>query len=444
MEVEEQSLPVPETWPSEIRAGGGELLLDRYWRGFGSAELDRLVDAALESNYDLRAVAARVRQAGFGARVAWSERFPSVGLRASVARTERRSEALTQERAPGWTMELGVAGQYEVDLWGRMRARHRSETAELDAARWDFAAAQMTLVAEVTLRWIDARVAQAQLALLDAQAQAVSASARLLELRYRQGEAAWTDVLAQRQTLQIIDERRATTRARLAAATAELRLLVAGQDPALESADGLPELPPLPEAGLPATLLERRPDVRAAWYRVAAAAWAATARRAERLPTLNLAGTFAFAASTPESLFETWIASLLAGLTGPLFDFWGRKYAAEEARAAVDEALAELRQALLAAFRDVERALSANRFLAERALAARSRAALARERAEQLEYRYRNGMALYLDLYVAEVERIEAEQAALAARADLLIQRVQLARALGGGWRAASEEEEKP
>ena len=328
-----------------------------------------------------------------------------------------------------------------MDLWGRMRALHREKVADFQVARWDRRAAQMTLTAEVTLRWLELRAARAQLALLQEQGKVVAQTADLLENRFKQGGAQWTDLLAQRQTLRAIEAQRAVMNQKLDTATAELRLLLgsSGVAPEIIKSASLPHLPPLPAPGLPARLVGRRPDVQAAWYELLADAWGATAARANRLPSLNISGAFSLAGATPVDLFQGWIASALAGITGPLLQYFERKYAAQEAAAAADAAQEELKQTLLEAFRDVERALGANRHLSARAGALASQARLAQERAERLSLRFRNGTGDYLELYVAELDRIKAQQTLLSVRADLLAQRVQLARALGGGWSAEEQ-----
>lgn len=202
----------------------------------------------------------------------------------------------------------------------------------------------------------------------------------------------------------------------------------------------VPPLPPVPEipASLPSTLLQRRPDIAAAERRVAAANAQVGVARAAYFPSLNLSASFGVGASQAAGLFSAsntlWSLGLAAAQT--LFDAGATRARVAGAEASRDAAVARYRQAVLAAFADVEDQLAASRVLEQQQALRRSASASADAVERQMVNRYRAGQVAYTDVVQAQVTALSARRALAQAQADRQAVAVALIQSLGGGWRA--------
>jgi outer membrane protein TolC len=195
----------------------------------------------------------------------------------------------------------------------------------------------------------------------------------------------------------------------------------------------LPPLPPLPDTGLPAELVARRPDGRAAARRLEASDLDLDAAQADRLPALRLTASAAYASDDPGTLFDNWLLNLAAGLTMPLLD-GGRRRAETDRTAAVrEERVARYREAVLAAFREVEDALVRERRLREEAAALGEELDCGRKALTEARALYVKGQTDYLRVLTALASVQLLERRRISAEANLLRNRVALYRALGGG-----------
>jgi outer membrane protein TolC len=180
--------------------------------------------------------------------------------------------------------------------------------------------------------------------------------------------------------------------------------------------------------------LSARPDIRAAMLRLEAADWSVSGARADRLPTIRLTGSAAYQAGELDSLFDNWLFNLAAGLTAPLFDGRQRSAEVERRRAVVDEALAAYCRTILNAVREVENALVDEQKLREHLLGLNAQLSAARSALDEARQRYRSGLNDYLPVLTQLVSVQNLERTIINRTADLLVARVDLFRALGGGW----------
>ena len=474
---------------------------DRWWEGFGSAELTGLVEESLGGNFTLRQAAARLRQAEAVVRQARAARFPSVGYGAdaSVTRTHTESAgsslspaeratqtlnavgALTAPAAgtPGVinaaslgsahsrlsalntllgggtpnvettrnveSYGLGLTAAYEVDLWGRLKAGEQASRLSLEATRADLHDAMEGLAAQVTLTWLDMLYNRQALAVVEAQLKANRDTLELLELRYRKGQGSALDIYQQRQAVAQAESTIPLLKAGLETLGHELAVLL-GRAPVsgpVVAAESYPALGPLPERGIPADLLALRSDVRAAGLRLASADWQVSAARADRLPSLTLTGAADVSGAALSDLFDDWMARLAASVTGPVFDAGRRKAEVERTRAVVEERLAAYRLTVLTAVKEVENALSGEARQGEYVAALERQYAAARATHEEARVRYMKGLNDYLPVLSALTNAQALERSLVAARRDLAAWRVQLHLALGGTWMAGESADVK-
>ncbi len=435
------ALPLPAQFPSDEASSGaaGTDVPAQWWTLYGQPELDRLIAQALERNRDIEQAVARVEQADALARQAGAALLPRVDLGASAGRARVSPLTLPPNGGTGNQYQLGLSASFEIDFWGRLRRTREAARAQLLASTYARETVNLSVAALTAQAWFGLRALDEQVALTGSTLQTREEGLRLLNLRLQGGTGSQLDVeqaegLRSTSAVLLRDLRRQRS-----VLQTQLAVLTGQLDLALPEAplQGLP-LPPQPPAGLPATLLERRPDVRSAEQQLAAASARIGAARAEQLPTVSLTGSLGFESAELGDLLKSpsRIWSIGAGLAQPLFD--GGRLAArtDQAVAAHREARGAYRGVVEDAFKDVAEAL-ANLQAAKGSQDDLARADRAAANALKLaRARYDVGYSGHLDL-------LDAQRTAAAAQLDLVRNRqaqlaasVDLFRALGGGWRA--------
>ena len=429
-------LPLPAVYSAPGPAGQ---LPERWWRALGDPGLDALVDRALDQSFQLRAAWARVRQARSLVRQARSGRWPQIDLTGQAARNKQRfdlGEPIGEIRPTVDSFSLSAAAGYELDIWRRVA--NQESAAELDAAavRDDAEAIAMSLVAEVAEAWFDVVAQRAQRALLEEQLALNQTQLELMDLRFRQGIASSLDVFQQRAQVVATRQRIEQVDAALALLGNRLALLL-GEAPTSRAPDtglALPALPPVPTTGVPADLLVRRPDVRAARRRVEAADYRVAVAVADRLPALRVGGNVSLSSGTIGDLIGTPLWGIFASIAAPLIDGGRRRAEVERNRDVVDERLMQFGQVLVQAMVEVENALSGERAQEVQIATIEEQIALAEATYAQARERYGEGLIDYLPVLTALQSLQQSQLGLIAARRQLLSSRIQLYRALGGTW----------
>jgi NodT family efflux transporter outer membrane factor (OMF) lipoprotein len=410
----------------------------RWWESFHSDQLNALVEEALGGNFSLRESWARLRQAEALAIQSGAARWPDLSVEAGLSGggqlATRPNGDTTYTSLENY--RLGVASTYEIDLWGRIRSKQQAAILSASASREDLNAAAISLAANVTTRWIGVMAQRMQKKLLQRQLEANITVVELLDLRFRKSLASALDVFQQRQVVEQVRAQMPLTEQQEQRLLNELALLL-GRMPfkAPEIATEPLTIPQdVPATDLPIQLLSARPDIRAAMLRLEAADWTVSGARADQLPAIRLTGSAAYQAGELDALFDNWLFNLAAGLTAPLFD--GRRRAAEveRQRAVVDESLAAYRRTILNAVREVENALVDEQKLREHLIGLDAQLSAARSALDEARQRYRSGLNDYLPVLTQLVSVQNLERTIINRTADLLVARVDLCRALGGGW----------
>lgn len=387
-----------------------------------STQLQRVVDEVLANNRDLRAAAARLKQAESLAEAAGAQRLPSVGVGANASR-QRAPNDLGQFNNFN-SYGVNATASWEVDLWGRASANARAAGYDAQSAALDRDAAQLSLAGtalnlQAQLIGLGHRLKFAK-ETLEVQNQLL----QLVKARVDAGRGTSVD-LAQAEAL-VANTAASVPALRNAACLTRLQLdVLRGQPPAdCDKADADP-LPPMPQPRVislgalpdPAGLLARRPDVRSAEARAQAAAARAHVAWAARWPSLGLTGQIGWSASRAGDLFKsaTEIHSIGAALNWNVLDFGARRAEADAARAGFEAAVATAEQAQLTALQDAQGSLSTLRET-EQQTVAQALAAEATTRARDLALkRYEAGVTDFYQLLSAEQSRLSAQ--------DQLIQR---------------------
>lgn len=412
-----------------------------WWASFGDPALDALEARIERDNPTLAAALARHEGALAAVRETRADLLPQASVAGDVSRNRvAATRPLSSGRAATYDLYLvGGSIDYEVDLWGRVRNSVRAAHAEAQASAADLAATRLALQAELADAYFRLRGLDAEAQLLRETVDAYDRAYALTDTRHRGGIASGLDV-SRAQT--ILADARAQISS-VANARAAVEHSIAALVGEVASSFAIPPateqlMPPPVPAGTPSTLLQRRPDVAAAERRVAAANARIGVARAAFFPSLTLGAsggletTGAALLSTPATFWALGPAEAALAV----FDGGRRAARVRQAKAAHDEAAADYRATVLAAFREVEDQLAAARELGREEQAQRD-AARAAARTEDLALsRYHDGASDYLEVVTAQTAALAAERSAIAVRTERLQASVALIRALGGGYGA--------
>lgn len=354
--------PVPMSFPGA--PGRGVALRSDWWRAFREPELDRLVEAAFKANADLRAAVARVETAAAQFEEVEAAALPQVngtgsdvGSRISQGSFLPINSSFTRSRR---SYRAGLATAFELDFWGRVRRAEEAARARLLAGEGAAENVRLTLAASVVRAYADLRAADESAAAADELVAVRTEELAFVRKRVAVGSAGPDAVAAAEQALASAVADRASVRRRRAQAESLIGFLTGA--PAYAVAPSVRPLraPASPKAGLPAAVLARRPDVRAAEQALVEATAQVGLQVASRLPAFSLTGAFGTESRELTDMFggPTQTRSLGVDFTVPLLD-WGRGAArVEAAEAGVRAAAAEYERAAYQALREVRDALA--------------------------------------------------------------------------------------
>jgi NodT family efflux transporter outer membrane factor (OMF) lipoprotein len=419
-----------------------QALRGNWWEIFGDPQLNALEEEVTLSNQDLKVAEARFRQARAMIRFNRSAEFPTISTSPSIA-NERLSpnqpyfpQSVSANATGSFTLPFDLS--YEVDLWGRVRRTVSASREEAQATAADLQTANLSLHAELAVDYFELRSADDQKQLLDDTVKAYADALQLTENRFEGGAAPRSDVAQAKTQLdgaQVQDTDITVIRAQFEHAIATL----IGKPPAEFNITPAPKtallLPVIP-VGVPASLLERRPDIAAGERRVAEANDQIGIARAAFFPSLVLGATGGFTGTSITNWFN-WPSRMWA--VGPqmsqtIFDAGRRRAVSEGATANYDGTVASYRQTTLTAFQEVEDNLAALRILEKEAQQQREATVSAEESLQLFTNRYEGGVDNYLQVITAQTVLLTNQ------RNDIDIQRrrmdasVLLVKAVGGGW----------
>lgn len=421
----------------------------QWWQMFADPGLNRLETLALTNNQNLSAAAARLEESRQLAVAARSEYFPQ--LAAGGTPNGDFSRQRTSINAPVQGQAAGVSHTYdtftapiylgwEVDLWGRVRRLSEAARARYYASADDLESARLDVAAEVANDYFTLLTLDDEYRLIANTIEAYRRSLELTQNRRRGGIVSDLDV-AQAGTqlhsaevqLPDIELRRAKIRHALA--------ILCGRSPldfVIDTQPGRTPAVPFVPPGLPAELLEHRPDIAAAERRMAAANADVGVAKAAFFPAIRLNGLAGFQSVDAGSWFD-WPSRMWSvgpSVELPLFTGGLNRANLAASRAAYDETVAHYRQTVLGAFGDVEDSLAAQRWLADEWTAENEAVTAARHALEIADNRYRAGLVTFLDVATAQTEALNQQRNAVELQGARLTACVNLVKALGCGWSA--------
>ncbi|MBV9889409.1 MAG: efflux transporter outer membrane subunit, partial [Rhizobacter sp.] len=425
----------------------GERIRGDWWHLFGSRELDALVARAFAANPTIEAAQASLRAARENAAAQRGFFFPTVAAGYNVNRTKQTGSVPASSTATPadagansiytfHTAQLTVG--YTADVFGGTRRAVESLDAQAEAQRWQLEAAYITLAANVVGAVVQDALLQREVALVQEMIADSEESLRIVNRQWNAGAVSHLDVALQETVLAQVRQQLPPLRKQLEQNRDLLRTLVgATQDERLPSfdLDGF-ELPVELPVALPAQLVERRPDVRAAEEQLHAASAQIGVARAARLPQFTISADVGAGASTIAEMFSPAgrFYSFVAGITQPVFDGGSLGHREAAARATYDQAAAQYRLVVLSALQNVADALHAIDGDAQALAVAADGAKSARTAAELSERQFGRGYLYRVALIAAQQADRQASLALLQARASRLGDTAALFQSIAGPW----------
>lgn len=425
--------------------------LTQWWRSLRDRELNSLVDRARDSNLDLAGALDRVQEARAEVITAVSQALPVAGAtggggvgtgsdetKGRVAQALRSAENAQDLRSINEAG--GLDAEWELDLLGKFRREIEAQTADADALKDAHDWALVTVAADVTRLYLDMRAQQRQLAVLGQNIDAARGNVDLTQGRLNRGLTNAIDVSLAKRQLATLQADQAPLAAQIDAGRHAIAILLGlfPEELAKELArpGAFPALPTKIPVGQPIDLLRRRPDIREAERRLAAANARIGVATADLFPTVVLSGAVG-AQGGPRSSSAvpvTWIGSFGPSVYLPLLDFGALDAQIEVADLKTHEALVAYKQSILVAVRQVDDASTYYRAQLERLKSLDRALSAAREATQIATQRYDRGLTDFLNVLDAQRQQFDLEASHVATRQAAADDLVALYKALGGGW----------
>ncbi|HET8539612.1 MAG TPA: efflux transporter outer membrane subunit [Anaeromyxobacter sp.] len=412
-----------------------------WWQVFKDPALQGLIREALAANQDLAVATARVAEARALVGVARADLFPQISAQAAAGYgqpvSDSAAESLGQREARArYALDAGLS--WELDLWGRVRNGRDAAIADLLATEGGRHAVVLSLVSGVAQAYLELRALDLELEIARSNTETRKGTLQLFEARAKGGVASDLEVNQARADLAVTQAAIPDTEMRIWRKEHELCVLLGRAPGAIPRGAALVETPLVPElpSGVPAALLQRRPDVLAAEQGVVAAGKRVGVAVANRLPALSLSGFIGLQARSAADVFDPASVAWNTGgsLLAPIFQ--GGRLKAEEkaARARLEASVASYRRAVEEALREVADASAGVTKLRDVRSARQTQVTATTQAAKLAMARYQGGVSSYLEVLDAQRQQFDAQLALANAARDELTSMVLLYRALGGGW----------
>jgi multidrug efflux system outer membrane protein len=436
------NISVPDNYRGAAGRPGPESLADLpWWELFKDPVLQDLTRESLRNNYDLRTAAARVEEARAQIGVVRSFLYPQVNFNAGgnaqqVSRASEPPQAVGSRTFQNWVLGFGLA--WEIDVFGRIRREAEAASAVYFATEMDRRAVYIALVADVAQFYFILRELDLELEIARRTLQVNDETLEFYQRRLGGGVSNQLEVdqaIANRsRTASVIPdlERRIAIQENL------INFLIGRNPGPIVRGTVLTDqyYPPAIPTGLPATLLERRPDVQSAEQLLVAANANIGAAKALFFPNFSLSAALGSTAHDLSNIADKRAAiwSVAGGILQPIFQGWRLFWNYEGTKARFDQALAQYEKAAQNGFREVADALVAIEKFRETRLEQEESVRALRNAGRLSRLRYDTGLANYLEVLVADQQLFDQELLLARTRGDQLTAVVQLYRALGGGW----------
>ena len=445
--ITDENLPLSDisakwsaTAPSSDGVAGA--VQDGWLKDLEMSALSNFVDEVLRNNLDFQATAHRMEAAGFSAKIARGNLYPTLNASFGGSRQHVSNPGVTSN-----SLSLGFDARWEADVWGRLSAKTGAANADYAAVQADQQAARLSLAAQVTQTWFDVMEVDAQVALAKRTVESYERAARVVEKRFARGLNTGLDLRLVKSNLEASRASLSNRQNQLSQQKRRLEIF-AGRYPAAKilAAGEIPNLKGDVPTGLPMNLLERRPDLRAAKARLLSAGYSSQAADKDMLPAFSITATGNNSSSNFSDLlkFDNIFWNLLGNITQPIFQGGKLRYAAKASQELFEAEKQVFARTMLTAFREVEDALSSERWLKEQVNHTEKAAMNAIAAGKVALDQYGRGLIKISTLLESQRQSLSQQSQLLSVRKQLINNRVALHLALGGDFTTGPDIQGQP
>lgn len=431
---------LPKEW---IENSTKNVDLNGWIQDFNDKQLPHLVEEAIKNNFDLKASAARLEEAFALAKIAGANRLPVLNLDGSASRS-RNGQGNTRLHSNDYSLFLRF--NWEIDIWGKLKDKQSASEADVRSEYYTFHAARLSLAASTSRFWFNAIEAKLQLQLAQETEKSFLNTYEIIDERFKKGISEALDVRL--ASIDLANARQNTQQRKVDFDTAVRALeVLLGRYPAgeLKVNLNLPAIKKNIPFGLPAEMLNRRPDILAALQRLEAANLRVSENKKELLPGISLTASAGNSANKVEDIFnaEKIIWSLAGNLTQPLFQGGRIRASIQQAKAKEKIEIASLMQSIYTACQEVETAINAEKFLSEKEKQISIAVDESQKAFELARDRYSKGLADIITLLATQRSEFSSRSNLISVKLQRLLNRLNLYLALGGDFKQISKSEER-
>jgi NodT family efflux transporter outer membrane factor (OMF) lipoprotein len=434
--------PLPQEWPDDEIFVQTRPADDLWWRNFEDALLDSLMIVATERNLSVLTAMTNIRIAKAGWRMTQSELLPSVDLSAGWSRNKTSGNLSQTGDAEAWYGYFTgtLSASWQVDVFGKIVKRAQAQKRAFQATSEEFRAVMLTLCAEVASNYFSLRQCQAELEVLQSNAQSQKEIMEIVVARFETGFASKLDVAQAKSvyynTLASIPSMKANVRQYINSLTTLLALFPGSIDERLSHPQPLPDYVDAVAVGVPANLLRRRPDVRAAELTVGAKAALLGASKRDWLPSFYLNGSIGYSANNLNRLFRegSSVWEITPTMTWNLFDGGHDVAATMEAKAELEQSVIAFNNVVLTAVQEADNAMTMYKHSLMTIEALKEAVRQGEETLELSLELYKQGLTQFQNVLDAQRSLLGSQDNLVQTRGYSLLSLIQLYKALGGGW----------
>ena len=421
----------------EFSTSGTDKVDKYWWTTFDDNKLNYIINIGLKKNLDITIAWDRLEQAQAIAKKAGAMYSPTLTATTGYSITTPSQTPTAPGTEPDdydSRFSLGFSTSYEIDLWGRISAGKKAAGYDFHASTLDVQTTAIAISSSIATNWYQLVQQYSKLKLLESQHELNEKFLQITKTNYNQGQAQISDVYQQQQQISAKQSEITLTKMQIELIENALTMLLA-ETPDYQinvHVDKLPDLPPFPDTGIPADLLNRRPDIQAAYFRISAANEKIGEAIANRYPKLSISASYSGSGDSFETLFSNWILNLASNLTQPLFDGGKLKSEVERTEAASREKLHMYEKLVLSAYKEVEDALTTENRQLEYQNKLKTQFELAQKSLSVLRKNYQNGTIDYLKVLTQLQSLQSIEIRLLEAKFTLISNRIKLYKSLAG------------